>query len=88
MSGFVDRERFRRDHRWVPDRLSDYVEGELAASPRTRMERHLRECEECRRLLAGLRRTLELLHRPYAGSGQVDALRMAAAVRARMAEPD
>jgi anti-sigma factor RsiW len=82
MSGFVDRERFRRDHRWVPDRMSDYVEGEFGASRRTRMERHLRECEEYRRLPAALRRTLELSHRSYAGSGQVDALRMAALVRA------
>jgi peptide-methionine (R)-S-oxide reductase len=87
MSGFVDRARFRRDHRWVPARMSDYVEEDLGGSRRTRMERHLRECEECRRLLAGLRRTLELLHRPDAGGDRVDALRMAAAVRARLHEP-
>ena len=53
--------------------MSDYLDGELAPAGRTRMERHLGECAECRRLLAGLRRTLDGLHRLAAPSG-VDAL--------------
>jgi len=51
------------------------------------MERHLGECKECRRLLAGLRRTLDLLHRVPSRSGEVDALALAASVRVRLSEP-
>jgi anti-sigma factor RsiW len=87
MSRLVDRARFRRDHRWAPRRMSDYLDGELAAGTRARFERHLGECHECRRLLAGLRRTLELLHRSSARTGAVDAVELAAAVRVRLSEP-
>jgi anti-sigma factor RsiW len=62
--------------------MSDYLDGELAASGRARMERHLSECEECRRLLAGLRRTVDLLHRHVAPGDQVDPVKIAASVRA------
>ncbi len=69
--------------------MSDYLDQELARPGRARMERHLGECAECRRLLAGLRRTLEGLKRlsepPPAG---VDALQIAASVRARLSELD
>lgn len=88
MSGLQDRERFRRDHRWAPRRMSDYLDDELAPAGRTRMERHLGECAECRRLLAGLRRTLDALHRLSAPSSGVDALQIAASVRARLYELD
>ena len=49
--------------------MSDYLDGELAASGRARMERHLGECAECRRLLAGLRAVVDGLHRLPAPSG-------------------
>lgn len=87
MSSLLDRERFRRDHRWAPDRMSDYLDGELAVSGRRRMERHLGECEKCRRLLRGLRRTLDALHRLPSPSRDVDARKIAASVSARLRSP-
>jgi anti-sigma factor RsiW len=86
MGGFLDRQRFRQDHRWAPKRMSDYLDGELATSGRRRMERHLAGCEECRRLLEGLRRTIEGLHRLSAHGGAGDAAAIAASVRARLGE--
>ena len=88
MSGLPDEERFRRDHRWAPGRMSSYLDGELAPAVRTRMERHLGECAECRRLLAGLRRTVDGLHRLSARSAGADALRIAALVQVRLNELD
>jgi anti-sigma factor RsiW len=88
VSGLVEGQRFRRDHRWAPRRMSDYLDGELATAGLARMERHLGECAECRRLLAGLRQTLEGLHRLSAPSVGIDALQIAASVRARLSEPD
>jgi anti-sigma factor RsiW len=68
--------------------MSDYLDGDLAPAGRTRMERHLDECAECRRLLAGLRRTLDGLHRLAAPSAGADALQIATSVRARLRELD
>jgi anti-sigma factor RsiW len=68
--------------------MSDYLDGELALAGRTRMEDHLGECAACRRLLAGLRRTLDGLHRLRMPSEGVDALRIAASVRGRLSELD
>ena len=79
--------RFTLDHRWAPDRMSDYLDGELASMGRTRMDRHVGQCVECRRVLAGLRVMLEELHRLPGRSGEVDAVRIAAGVRMRMREP-
>jgi predicted anti-sigma-YlaC factor YlaD len=87
MSGLLDRGRFRRDHRWARARLSDHLDGQLAPSRRCRIERHLGECENCRRLLDGLRRTVDVLHRVSAPSGGIDPLTLAASVRARLANP-
>jgi predicted anti-sigma-YlaC factor YlaD len=50
------------------------------------MESHVRECEECRRLLAGLRALLGMLHGLRAPSA-VDPARMVESVRARLAGP-
>jgi anti-sigma factor RsiW len=89
MSGVAaDRERFRRDHRWAPGRMSDYLDRELAPAGRTRMEHHLGECAECRRLLAGLRRIVDGLHHLAAPSPGVNALQIAASVRTRLSELD
>lgn len=63
MTAWVERVRFRRDHQWVPGHLSAYADGELAAGPRLRVQRHVRDCPECRRLLQGLQRMLGILHR-------------------------
>ena len=77
---------FARDHQWAPERMSDYLDGDLATSERGRMERHLGECEDCRRLLAGLRAVVDGLHRlPALGRG-ADALQIAASVRVRLTE--
>jgi anti-sigma factor RsiW len=68
--------------------MSDYLDGQLAVAGRMRMEGHLGECAECRRLLAGLRRILDGLHGFPAPSEGVDALRIAASVRGRLSELD
>jgi anti-sigma factor RsiW len=87
MSEFFDRVRFRRDHRWAHRHVSDYVDGELAASRRSRMERHAKECPECRRVSATLRRMVAALHRLPPPVGGADARQIAASVRRRLREP-
>jgi anti-sigma factor RsiW len=87
MSVFFDRVRFGRDHRWAHWHMSDYLDGELPSSRRRRMQRHVKECRECRRLLAVLRRMLGALHRLPAPVGGADALQIAASVRLRLGEP-
>lgn len=84
MSSFLDQARFARDHRWAPDHMSDYLDDELAARSRDRMQRHLRKCRQCRHLLAGLRVILERLHRLPAPSGGIDAVQIAASVRVKV----
>ena len=78
---------FARDHEWAPGRMSDYLDGELAMAERGRMEHHLGECHECRRLLAGLRAVVDGLHRLPALGGSVDAVQIAGSVRVRLTEP-
>jgi anti-sigma factor RsiW len=77
---------FARDHAWAPDHMSEYLDGELATSERGRMEHHLGECHDCRRLLAGLRAIVDGLHRLPALGGGVDAVQIAASVRVRLPE--
>ena len=43
--------------RWT-DRLSEYLDGDLAAEDRTALEAHLERCPECRETLASLRRVV------------------------------
>jgi anti-sigma factor RsiW len=87
MSRFSDRARFERDHRWAPEHMSGYLDGDLAARALARMERHLGECQDCRRLLAGLRAVVGGLHRLPAPGGGLDAVQIAASVRGRLNEP-
>ena len=87
MTKFSDRARFGRDHQWAPKHMSDYLDGELAAVRRGRMERHLGECQDCRRLLAGLRALVDGLRRLPAPVGGADAVQIAASVRVRLNEP-
>ena len=68
--------------------MSDYLDAEMSSGRRRRMERHVGECHECRRLLAGLRAMLGVLHRLRAPSGGVDTVRMAALVRRRLGEQE
>lgn len=51
--------RFMRDHRWTQAHLSDYVDGDLRAGERERVEHHVHWCPECRRVLETLLRTLK-----------------------------
>jgi anti-sigma factor RsiW len=76
--------RFRLDHRWAPDRMSDELDGELPARRHRRMARHLGECAECRRLFAGLTVVVDALHRLPTASGGPDAAEFAASVRGRL----
>ncbi|HEV3228110.1 MAG TPA: zf-HC2 domain-containing protein [Solirubrobacteraceae bacterium] len=65
----MHRAQFKRDHRWTPRRMSEYLDGDLDARRRARLERHTDECPECRGLLGGLRRlvgALRELGRPQA----------------------
>ena len=78
--------RFWRDHHWAPSRLSDYVDGAAAARQRARVERHVGECGDCRRLAAGPKLLVDGLHRLPALEGG-GALRVAASVRKRLREP-
>lgn len=86
MSKLSDRARFERDHRWAPARMSGYLDGDLTVRARARMEHHLGECEDCRRLLAGLRAVVDGLRRLPAPSGGADALAIARSVRVRLSE--
>ena len=86
MHDLLHRLRFRRDHRWAPPRMSRYLDGELAAGPRARMERHVAECAPCRRLIRGLRQVTDALRRlPPPDGGRAEQL--AAAVRLRLSRP-
>ena len=87
MSEFYSSVRFRRDHRWSPGHMSAYLDGELDSRRRSRIDRHTGECDECRRLLAGLRRMLGALHRLPRPDDGADALQIAASVRMRLGEP-
>jgi anti-sigma factor RsiW len=84
MHDILARLRFWWDHRWAPDRMSAYLDGELAARRRGRMDRHVGDCPECRRVLAGLGLVVDALHAlppPEDGAG---AVQIAAAVRAQI----
>jgi anti-sigma factor RsiW len=84
MSKFVHRARFALDHRWAPGHMSAYIDGEIGSEGRGRMERHVGECRECRRLMAGLRVTVDALHRLPAPGGESHAVRIAESVRRRL----
>jgi anti-sigma factor RsiW len=67
--------------------MSAYLDGELAGRRRNRMERHVGECKECRRVVAGLRLVLASLHRLPAPRGGAGASEIAASVRVRLSRP-
>ena len=86
MTNPLHRMQFRRDHRWTPGRLSAYLDGDLLARPAARVQRHVRECPECRAALRSLERMLGLLHRvrPVSDTERPD---IASAVRRRLRDP-
>jgi Putative zinc-finger len=87
MGSLFYRARFSWDHRWTAGHMSAYVDGELASRERLRLERHVRECQECRGLLAGLRDMLDALHRLPPPSQHREANQIARSVRLRLREP-
>lgn len=86
MSDLLHRARFWLDHRWAPAHMSEYLDMELSSWRRRRMGRHLGECDQCRRVLAGLRAMLGVLHGLPVPSAGVDVARITASVRARLGE--
>ena len=88
MNELLRRVRFTRDHRWAPWRMSDYLDGALAMRGQRRLERHVRECEECRGVLRGLHRMLDKLHDTSAPAGGPDPRELAARVRERLSAQD
>jgi anti-sigma factor RsiW len=70
-----------REHRWTHAHLSEYLDQELGAEERARVEAHVSICPHCTRVLATLRRTLaglRVLHaQPQAGvaDGVIERLR-------------
>ncbi|NMB74630.1 MAG: hypothetical protein GYA21_05810 [Myxococcales bacterium] len=66
------------EHERMSERLSEFVEGTLAAQERQEIETHLASCVECRRDVELLRRTLSLVRgmpRPSAPANFSQALR-------------
>ncbi|HWK16615.1 MAG TPA: zf-HC2 domain-containing protein [Solirubrobacteraceae bacterium] len=87
MNELLHRARFRRDHRWATTQMSPYLDGELGVTRTSRMERHVKECAECRALLAGLRRMLSALQRLPPPAGGAEAIEIVASVRVRLGGP-
>ena len=65
--------------------MSAYLDGELAAAQRARLERHSEECRQSRGLLRDLRRMLDRLHGLSPGGARA-VPDIAASVRARLRE--
>ena len=86
MTNALHRVRFRRDHRWTPGHLSAYLEGDLMARSVARIQRHVRECPECRGVLRSLERMLGLL-RGVAPVSDTEKPDIASAVRRRLRDP-
>jgi anti-sigma factor RsiW len=78
--------RFRLDHRWAPDRFSAHLDGQLPAPERDRMERHLGECVECRRVLAGLTAVVRALHQLPSAQPARTPTQFVAAVRVQLGD--
>ncbi len=49
------------EHRFSQENLSAYIDQQLTASDRARVERHLQACEACQQELTALRRTIALV---------------------------
>jgi anti-sigma factor RsiW len=67
--------------------MSDYLDEELAASRRRRMQRHVKACPKCRQVLGTLRRMVGALRRVPPPTGGPEAREIAASVRRRLSEP-
>ena len=88
MGALIDRLRFALDHRWSPDRMSEYLDAELVGGDRDRLERHVRDCPECDQLLRELRAMVTALGGVRGGAGRGVAAAVLAGVHQRLAEDD
>ena len=79
--------RFRRDHRWTPSHISAYLDSDLSAWGRARLQRHTAQCPECRSVLEDLRQLLALLQNAPAPEPLLAAPAIASAVLRRLHEP-
>ena len=61
MGSPLARIRFARDHRWSQAHMSEYVDADLTARDRERIERHTRDCSACGDLLASLQEMVSAL---------------------------
>jgi anti-sigma factor RsiW len=86
MSTLGQQMRFAFDHHRVPGQMSAYLDAELGARGRTRVERHTARCPPCRRLLGDLRQTVALL-RAQSLAREPAPAQLVSAVRARLREP-
>lgn len=61
----IYREMFKRKRecKKLKGMLSPYIDGQLSPSEMERIERHIEECDACRRELESLRAVVSLLHR-------------------------
>ncbi len=71
----------------VLDRLSEYVDGELPESDRSRVETHLRGCDACARFGGEFRSTIRALREHLARGGELPARVREALHRAIDSEP-
>ncbi len=67
--------------------MSAYLESDLSAGARARLERHTAVCVDCRSVLDELRRMLALLHGAPRPEPLADAPAIATAVLRRLHEP-
>jgi hypothetical protein len=57
----LERKNNRELHSWVQERLSAFMDNQLPPLERAQVDRHLRDCKECQRVLASLQWTVALL---------------------------
>jgi anti-sigma factor RsiW len=88
MGGMIDRLRFALDHRWAPDRMSEYLDADLDPSDRDRLERHVGDCPQCEELLRELRVVLAGLGRIRGEAARGVAAAVLAGVHERLAEEE
>jgi anti-sigma factor RsiW len=88
MGSPLARIRFARDHRWSQAHMSEYVDGELTARDRHRIEGHTRDCSDCRELLTGLEEMIVTLATLGGRPEESVAGSVLAGVRQRLARDD
>src|SRR4051794_31312078 len=88
MGSPLARIRFARDHRWSQAHMSEYVDAELAARDRDRIEHHTRECSDCRELLTSLQQMTSALATLPGHPAESVAGLVLAGVRQRLARGD